>query len=112
MNSAASHSNPGDPRKTKKETREKNGKCVTARRNAAHEITDDKPGGLCTLRAVTLITEIQMKFARTSIALAIIIASCNLLGQAAPSPRNQEVNRPIDSFSLGNLPRLANSTRE
>ena len=62
---------------------------------------NDKLGGLCTLRAVTLITEIQMKFARTSIALAIIIASCNLLGQAAPQATQSGIESADRLFQLG-----------
>jgi Aspartyl protease/Tetratricopeptide repeat len=70
-------------------------------RNAAREIMNDKLGGLCTLRAVTLITEIQMKFARTSIALAIIIVSCNLLGQAAPQATQSGIESADRLFQLG-----------
>jgi hypothetical protein len=65
---------------------------------------NDKLGGLCTLRAVMLITEIQMKFARTCIALAIIIASCNLLGQTAPQPTQSGIESADRLFQVGKFP--------
>jgi tetratricopeptide (TPR) repeat protein len=88
-------------KKNKKRKPRNSGTCVGALRNAAREIMNDKLGGLCTLRAVTLITEIQMKFARTSIALAIIIASCNLLGQAAPQATQSGIESADRLFQLG-----------
>jgi predicted aspartyl protease len=48
-----------------------------------------------------MIPETQMKFARTSIALAIIIASCNLLGQAPPQPTQSGIDSADRLFQLG-----------
>jgi hypothetical protein len=50
---------------------------------------------------VTLITEIQMKFAESFIALAIIIAPCNLLGQAPPQPTQSGIELADRLFQLG-----------
>jgi cytochrome c-type biogenesis protein CcmH/NrfG len=42
-----------------------------------------------------------MKSARTCIVLAIIIASCNLLGQAAPQPTQSGIESADRLFQLG-----------
>jgi tetratricopeptide (TPR) repeat protein len=48
-----------------------------------------------------MITEIQMKFDRRFIALAITIASCNLLAQAAPQPTQSGIESADRLFQLG-----------
>src|ERR1700751_788391 len=52
-------------------------------------------------RSVRMITEIQMKFAGRFIALAITIASCNLLAQAAPQPTQSGIESADRLFQLG-----------
>ena len=56
---------------------------------------------MCTLRTATLIAEIQMKFARTCIALAAIIGSGSLLGQATPQPAQSEIGSADRLFQMG-----------
>src|SRR4029453_15447067 len=64
-----------------------------------------------TLRRVTLITETQMKFARTCIALVAIIAPCSWSGQATQQPRQSEIDSADRLFHAGNFPQVANFTR-
>ena len=55
-----------------------------------------------TVRAVTLIAEIQMKFATSCIALAaIIIATGSFSGQATPQPRQSEIDSADQLFQAG-----------
>jgi Aspartyl protease/Tetratricopeptide repeat len=54
-----------------------------------------------TVRAVTLIAEIQMKFATSCIALAAIIAPVSLSGQTTPLPKQSEVDSADRLFQAG-----------
>jgi hypothetical protein len=54
-----------------------------------------------TLRTATLIAEIQMKFARTCIALAAIISAGSFSGQATPSPKQSEIDSADRLFQAG-----------
>jgi predicted aspartyl protease len=54
-----------------------------------------------TLRTATLIAEIQMKFARTCIALAVIISAGSFSGQATPSPKQSEIDSADRLFQAG-----------
>jgi Aspartyl protease/Tetratricopeptide repeat len=54
-----------------------------------------------TLRTVTLIAVTQMKFARTCIALAAIIAPCSLSGQATPQPKQSHIDLANRLFQAG-----------
>jgi hypothetical protein len=56
---------------------------------------------MCTLRTATLIAEIQMKFARTCIALAAVIAAGSLSGQATPQPAQSEIGSADRLFQMG-----------
>src|SRR5206468_6163784 len=49
----------------------------------------------------TLIAEIQMKFARTCIAVAAIIGPGSLSGQATPQPRQSEIDSADRLFQVG-----------
>jgi len=48
-----------------------------------------------------LIAEIQMKFARTCIAIAAIIAPGSFSGQATPQPRQSEIDSADRHFQVG-----------
>src|SRR4029077_20753868 len=48
-----------------------------------------------------MIPETQMKSARTCIVSAIIIGSCNLLGQAAPQPTQSGIESDDQLFQVG-----------
>ncbi len=63
-------------------------------------------------RTLTLIPEFQMTFARSCIALAVILASWSFSGQAGAQPKQAGMDAPIGSSKLENLPTLAKSTRE
>jgi hypothetical protein len=56
---------------------------------------------MCTLRTATLIAEIQMKFVRPCIALAAIIGSGSLSGQATPQPAQSEIGSAGRLFQMG-----------
>jgi hypothetical protein len=48
--------------------------------DGTRRIMSDRPAGMCTVRTLTLIAVTQMKFARTCIALAAIIAPGSFSG--------------------------------
>jgi len=56
---------------------------------------------MCTLRRVTPIAITEMKFARTCIALAAIIAAGSFSGQATPQPRQSEIDSADGLFKAG-----------
>jgi predicted aspartyl protease len=56
---------------------------------------------MCTLRRVTLIAVTQMKFTRTCIALAAIIAAGSLSGQATSQPKQSEIDSADRLFQVG-----------
>jgi predicted Zn-dependent protease len=57
--------------------------------------------GMCTLRTPTLIAEIQMKFARTCIAVTAVIAAGSLSGQGTPPPSQSEIDSADRLFQTG-----------
>jgi predicted aspartyl protease len=63
---------------------------------------------MCTVRRVTLIAVTQMKFARTCIALAAIIAPGSFLGQATPQPRQSEIDSADRLFQVGKFAEAGN----
>jgi hypothetical protein len=56
---------------------------------------------MCTLRTPTLIAEIQMKFARTCIAVAAIIGPGSFAGQATSQPTQSEIDSADRLFQMG-----------
>jgi tetratricopeptide (TPR) repeat protein len=56
---------------------------------------------MSTVRRVTLIAVTQMKFARTCVALAAIIASGSFSGQATPEPKQSEIESADRLFQTG-----------
>jgi predicted aspartyl protease len=56
---------------------------------------------MCTFRRVTLIAVTEMKFARTCIALAAIIAAGSFSGQATPQPTQSEIDSADRLFKAG-----------
>jgi hypothetical protein len=54
-----------------------------------------------TLHTVTLVAETQMKFARTCIAVAAIIAPGSFSGQATSQPRQSEIDSADRLFQAG-----------
>ena len=56
---------------------------------------------MCTLRSVTPITVTEMKFVRTCIVLAAIIAAGSSSGQATPQPSQSEIDSADGLFKAG-----------
>jgi len=61
----------------------------------------DRPRGNVYVARCNVIAEIQMKFARTCIAVAAIIGPGSFAGQATPEPRQSEIDSADRLFQMG-----------
>jgi Aspartyl protease/Tetratricopeptide repeat len=67
----------------------------------------DKPRWNVTVRTITLMALTQMKFARTCVALAAIIAPASFFAQATPQPKQSESESADRLFQMGKFAEAA-----